>query len=64
MATATVAKPVDKIWNGGVEPLKASYGKLMMWFFLLSDTFTFGATPPRPVFISTVAAIIPATWVP
>jgi cytochrome c oxidase subunit 3 len=43
MATATVAKPVDKIWNGGVEPLKASYGKLMMWFFLLSDTFTFGA---------------------
>ena len=23
--------------------MKASYGKLMMWFFLLSDTFTFGA---------------------
>lgn len=22
-------------------PLKASYGKLMMWFFLLSDAFTF-----------------------
>ncbi len=26
-----------------MEPLKASYGKLMMWFFLLSDTFTFSA---------------------
>jgi cytochrome c oxidase subunit 3 len=31
------------LWGGGVEPLKASYGKLMMWFFLLSDTFTFSA---------------------
>ena len=29
------------IWDGGVAPLKASYGKLMMWFFLLSDAFTF-----------------------
>lgn len=31
------------LWGGGVEPLKASYGKLMMWFFLLSDAFTFSA---------------------
>ena len=31
------------VWGGGNEPLKASYGKLMMWFFLLSDIFTFGA---------------------
>jgi len=31
------------IWKGGVEPMKASYGKLMMWFFLLSDAFTFSA---------------------
>jgi len=31
------------IWGGGNEPLKASYGKLMMWFFLLSDIFTFTA---------------------
>ena len=30
-------------WNGGVEPMKASYGKLMMWYFLISDTFTFVA---------------------
>lgn len=28
-------------WNGGNEPFKASYGKLMMWYFLLSDAFTF-----------------------
>jgi cytochrome c oxidase subunit 3 len=28
-------------WDGGGEPFKASYGKLMMWYFLLSDTFTF-----------------------
>jgi len=31
------------IWGGGIEPMKASYGKLMMWFFLLSDAFTFSA---------------------
>jgi cytochrome c oxidase subunit III len=30
-------------WMGGIEPMKASYGKLMMWFFLISDTFTFSA---------------------
>lgn len=32
-----------KSWMGGVEPMRASYGKLMMWFFLISDTFTFSA---------------------
>ena len=31
------------LWRGGVSPMKASYGKLMMWFFLLSDAFTFSA---------------------
>lgn len=31
------------IWDGGNAPMKASYGKLMMWFFLLSDAFTFSA---------------------
>lgn len=31
----------DDSWNGGEEPFKASYGKLMMWYFLLSDAFTF-----------------------
>ncbi len=28
-------------WAGGKEPFKASYGKLMMWYFLLSDIFIF-----------------------
>ena len=29
-------------WEGGTKkPFKASYGKLMMWYFLLSDAFTF-----------------------
>jgi cytochrome c oxidase subunit 3 len=41
---APSANVPDKFsWWGGSEPLKASYGKLMMWFFLLSDTFTFSA---------------------
>ncbi len=39
-ATTTTA-PGQDVWNGGVSPLDASYGKLMMWFFLLSDAFTF-----------------------
>ena len=29
------------LWMGGTSPFKASYGKLMMWYFLLSDAFTF-----------------------
>lgn len=28
-------------WDGGTSPLGVSYGKLMMWIFLLSDAFTF-----------------------
>jgi cytochrome c oxidase subunit 3 len=31
----------EQLWSGGKEPFKASYGKLMMWYFLLSDAFTF-----------------------
>jgi cytochrome c oxidase subunit III len=29
------------LWDGAKEPFKASYGKLMMWYFLVSDAFTF-----------------------
>ena len=29
------------VWGGGNKPLKASYGKLMMWFFIVSDALTF-----------------------
>jgi len=28
-------------WTGGSEPFRVSYGKLMMWYFLVSDAFTF-----------------------
>jgi len=42
MASSAVAEQTGKnLWGGGVSPLKASYGKIMMWFFLLSDAFTF-----------------------
>ena len=42
-ASATQDAPRTGNWDGGNEPFKASYGKLMMWFFLLSDAFTFAA---------------------
>jgi len=29
-------------WGGGQSPFKVSYGKMMMWFFLVSDALTFG----------------------
>jgi len=40
---ATVAKTgtEGKVWGGGNRPLNASYGKLMMWFFIVSDALTF-----------------------
>ena len=31
----------EHLWEGGKSPFKASYGKLMMWYFLVSDAFTF-----------------------
>ena len=31
----------NKIWDGGNKPLNASYGKMMMWFFIVSDALTF-----------------------
>lgn len=36
-----VLDPKESLWSGGRPPMKASYGKLMMWYFLLSDAFTF-----------------------
>jgi cytochrome c oxidase subunit 3 len=29
-------------WDGGTSPFGVSYGKMMMWFFLVSDALTFG----------------------
>jgi len=31
------------VWNGGKVPLGVPFGKMMMWFFLLSDAFTFSS---------------------
>jgi cytochrome c oxidase subunit 3 len=42
META-LAQSKTKLWTGGKSPFNVSYGKLMMWYFLLSDSFTFGA---------------------
>ncbi|HWR94801.1 MAG TPA: cytochrome c oxidase subunit 3 [Flavobacterium sp.] len=40
-ATVTTANSDEKTWGGGNEPMAASYGKLMMWFFIVSDALTF-----------------------
>ena len=39
--TVTTANSEGKIWDGGNEPMGASYGKMMMWFFIVSDALTF-----------------------
>ena len=41
LAHATETTQEEQLWGGGKSPFKASYGKLMMWYFLLSDAFTF-----------------------
>ncbi len=39
---STVATSTEEnVWGGGNRPLGASYGKLMMWFFIVSDALTF-----------------------
>lgn len=39
------AQPIDSntLWGGGRSPFSLTYGKTMMWFFLVSDALTFGA---------------------
>ncbi len=41
MDTTVTTGSEEKVWGGGNRPLNASYGKLMMWFFLVSDALTF-----------------------
>ncbi|MBP6430466.1 MAG: cytochrome c oxidase subunit 3 [Ferruginibacter sp.] len=41
--SATTIPSGTKWWNGGRSPFNISYGKVMMWYFLMSDAFTFGA---------------------
>lgn len=38
-ASKTISNAV--LWGGGRSPLSMSYGKLMIWFFLVSDALTF-----------------------
>ena len=44
---STSASPIDEVkttpWAGGRSPFSVEYGKIMMWFFLLSDAFTFSS---------------------
>jgi cytochrome c oxidase subunit 3 len=41
-AEMTLDAPAPRnIWNGGRSPFKISWGKLMMWYFLVGDSFSF-----------------------
>jgi cytochrome c oxidase subunit III len=43
-ATVQHAHEDDKdLWQGGHSPFRIGYGKVMMWYFLISDTFTFAS---------------------
>ena len=39
---ATKQIDAKTLWGGKISPFSTSYGKLMMWFFLISDALTFG----------------------
>ncbi|RYZ95401.1 MAG: cytochrome oxidase subunit III, partial [Sphingobacteriaceae bacterium] len=44
---STQVTQIDEVkttpWSGGRSPFAVEYGKMMMWFFLLSDAFTFSS---------------------
>lgn len=42
-ATTNIDEIKTTPWAGGHSPFKVEYGKIMMWFFLLSDAFTFSS---------------------
>ncbi|SNZ01033.1 cytochrome c oxidase subunit 3 [Flagellimonas pacifica] len=41
MNTTVTTGTEESVWGGGNRPLNASYGKMMMWFFIVSDALTF-----------------------
>jgi len=43
MSSHTTIAETQPQWAGGRSPFNVSYGKLMMWIFLLSDAFTFSS---------------------
>lgn len=82
MAESSVAHAHDThesddqhLWEGGKEPMRVSYGKLMMWYFLVSDAFTFAGfliaygalrfssvTWPEPDFVFASFPFVHAHW--
>ena len=43
MSNQAATLELRKDWDGGVSPLGVSYGKMFMWFFLVSDALTFSS---------------------
>ena len=41
MASQSANLDTETLWGGKESPFQTSYGKLMMWFFLVSDALTF-----------------------
>ena len=41
MSSTISSSEIQNNWDGGSKPLDASYGKLMMWLFIVSDALTF-----------------------
>jgi len=42
-AETTIDNQKKKVWGGGISPFNVSWGKMYMWFFLVSDAFTFSS---------------------
>ena len=40
-ANIAISSNKKETWGGGTRPFRVSYGKMMMWFFILSDALTF-----------------------
>ncbi|HNQ13733.1 MAG TPA: cytochrome c oxidase subunit 3 [Bacteroidia bacterium] len=43
MSSSSVSSELKSLWGGGGSPFKVSWGKMYMWFFLVSDAFTFSS---------------------
>jgi cytochrome c oxidase subunit 3 len=41
MASTVEMEQPEKVWGGGNKPFAISYGKIMMWFFIISDALSF-----------------------
>ncbi|MDX2002963.1 MAG: cytochrome c oxidase subunit 3 [Chitinophagales bacterium] len=59
MSQETAVQQQKNVWDGGVSPFSVSYGKLMMWYFLVSDAFSFAA-----LLITYAALRVSSPWWP